>query len=240
MRLSEILQEDVSSEASLKNIDDILTVQLPGLYRGMKLMAEKYANNYTPKREDGVYEYDPEKFMKSLTFIMGSQKAKWYQDVFFKALKPALYNFSKSLPPVLRNRLSQSLSDMVISGSMKNVEGSLIQQLDNIALVTKNARLKSAVTTAKDAIREYNLHIEKMEPIAARNNAPIDSGYDDPAPPKERSSIGSQNASVESIISDVLSRIDKKQAGDIRNAIARSANKLQALQIELNRRGIKV
>lgn len=242
MRLFEILQEDTSSGASQKNIDDILTVQLPGLYRGLKIMAEKYATNYTPKRdEDGVFRYDPDKFTKSLKFVMGSQKARWYQDVFFKALKPALYNYSKSIPPDLRNRLVQALSDTVVGGSMSDVESIIIPLLGRIALSTKNAVLNSAVSTAQDSVSEYYKFLDKAETIASKANASVDSGYSEPtSEPDKKSSIGSQNATIESIIADVLSRIDKKQSGEIRNAISKSGNKLAALQNELTKRGIKV
>lgn len=55
---------------------------------------------------------------------------------------------------------------------------------------------------------------------------------------KVPSATGSQMSKVEEIVADILRKIPGKEAGVIRNAIARSANKLVALQQELAKRGI--
>jgi hypothetical protein len=65
---------------------------------------------------------------------------------------------------------------------------------------------------------------------------------DVPAPtsaPKDNV-VGRQNAAAEDMVNQILRSIDKKAAGEIRNAIAREPNKLQALQRELAKRNIKV
>jgi len=65
---------------------------------------------------------------------------------------------------------------------------------------------------------------------------------DIPAPaalPKDNV-VGRQNAAAEDMVNQILRSIDKKAAGEIRNAIAREPNKLQALQRELTKRNIKI
>ena len=52
--------------------------------------------------------------------------------------------------------------------------------------------------------------------------------------------LGQQSAAVDGIINDTLRALPAKLAGDIRNATSRSGNKLMALQVELNKRGIKL
>lgn len=240
MRICEIIVEDVSSQASLKNIVDSLTTEIPSLYRRISMMAEKFAKTYTPKRENGVYkEYDPRDFYRSASFLTNSQKGSWYKDSFFKTMKPALNNFSKSLPGNLRKELDSLLSDMTINGSFNVIEGEMFPLLGKIANLTKNDKLKSAVDTAMRARDAYNASLDRAETIAADVNSDINSGYSDNSPKdKDKSSIGSQNAAVDAIINDVLNRVDKKVAGEIRNAIAKSGNKLMALQHELKRRDI--
>jgi hypothetical protein len=56
------------------------------------------------------------------------------------------------------------------------------------------------------------------------------------APP---SATGHQQQQVDKIVNDVLKSLPSSIAGDIRNAIARSPNKLLALQQELKDRNIK-
>lgn len=240
MRLYEILTEDVSPAASLKNIVDILSTELPGLYRTLGIMAEKYAKTYTPKRENGVYrDYSPEDFYKSVSFIMNGRRGAWYKDVFFNNMKSALYNFSKSLPGNLRSEMNSLLSDATVNGSFKVIEQDIIPLLNKIAISTKNDKLKSAVNTVTQSMKDYGAALSKAETIAADVNADVNSGYNEPKA-KEKGSIGGQNAAVDAIIADVLSRIDKKAAGEIRNAIAKSDNKLMALQQELRRRDINL
>ena len=57
---------------------------------------------------------------------------------------------------------------------------------------------------------------------------------------QQKATVGSQMSQVEQIVSNVLASLPPKVAGEIRNAISRSGNKLQALQQELTKRGIKM
>lgn len=173
-------------------------------------MVEKFAKTYTPKKEDGVYrEYDANDFYKSANFLTNGQKGAWYKDSFFKTMKPALANFSKSLPGNLRKELDTILSNMITNGSFSSIEGEIFPILNKIANVTKNDRLKSAVDTAIRARDAHRASLDRAESIAADANADVNSGYRDNSP-KDKSSIGGQNAAVEAIINDVLSRVDRK------------------------------
>jgi hypothetical protein len=81
------------------------------------------------------------------------------------------------------------------------------------------------------------------EDFLSRVESEVNDEADDvPAPaalPKDNV-VGRQNAAAEDIVNQILRSIDKKAAGEIRNAIAREPNKLQALQRELTKRNIKV
>lgn len=220
MKLSEILYEDTSAAASVKNIVDIITTQIPDLYRKLSRMAENYAKNHG--------EID-----NGFNLVAGGQKAQWYNDVFFKNLKPALYNLEKGLPYKIRIELHNFLSNTTGVGSFRDIQEQLPDILNNIGVVIKNDKLVSAAKTFKATIHQHELLIEKLN-TEDEDDVPMQKA------PKQPNVIGQQNASVETIINDVLGRIDKKHAGDIRNIVSKSSNKLATLQQELNKRGIRL
>ena len=217
MKLEQILTEDVSVDASIKNITDILTTQLPLLYSKLESMAEKYYEN---KGELG----------RGFNFIAGGQKSQWYQSVYIPALRPSLYNLSRH---VKSSELSQYLSDSVGNNSFGGIESALIPILHNIASSKKIKILLNGVNAAIQARQKYYNLIDKLE------SSDIDDEPEEIKTPKTNS-IGQQNIAVNDIIDDVLSRLNRNVAGEIRNSISRKDNKLQALQQELNRRGIRM
>ena len=231
MRIREFLTEDISPQEALKNIADILTVQYPALYEQLKMLAENAAKKYDPASGNP--------FSKVVNFITGSQKSKWYNDVFFKHMKPSLYRLAKSVPRNVKDDLTFFLNNNINDGSFKQIETDLLPTLKNVANEINNPKLKSAVQTAMSAMQAYYAFLKKMEIVAVGDYYNDDSS---PVEPKNRepSIISKQNTEVENIINDVLGRIDKRQAGEIRNVIAKSSNKLMALNQELSKRGIKV
>ena len=86
-------------------------------------------------------------------------------------------------------------------------------------------------------MQEYSF-VEKVTIEADRYGADPYSNSQEKQKPENV--ISKQNAEVEKIINDTLGRIDRHQAGEIRNILSRSANKLATLQQELNRRGIRL
>lgn len=220
MRLYEILKEDISVGESIKNIIDILTTELPMLYRTLGRMAENYHDNH------GTID-------KGFRFISGGQKSKWYHDVFFKSLKPSLYKLHKSVTPQVGAGLEDFLNSSIGEGSFGAIEDTLLNILGKVAGLIKNKQLGAAVETAKTAVNRYHDLVSRL-----KNS----DNEDEPAAqkPKQSNAVSKQNSSVEGIINDALSRVDKKQAGEIRNIVAKSANKLQTLQAEFTKRGIKL
>lgn len=214
MRLYEFINEDVSKTSSLKHIIDVLTVQLPPLYSKLTTMAE---NMYYNKGS-----------LTGFNFIAGGQTANWFNTVFFDNMKPSLYNFAKHLPL----KLAEQLRSVAGTSSFAGVEG-VIHVLDKIAKETRNTELHRATNTALSSIDKYqrdcrSIAAGDLEDEVAPVKAPKDT------------TASSQNVAADSVVNDVLSRIDKNQAGEIRNAIAKSSNKLQALMAELTKRGIEV
>ena len=234
-RLQELLNEDTSGSDALKNIIDVMTVQFPGLYERMKVIAEKSAKAYDPADHERGRT-----FRQVINFVLSGQRAAWYKDVFFNYLKPSLYTLSKTLPKHLRADLVEFLSTDTVEQKFGAIETVLIPVLHDIALATKNSKLKVAIDSAHEIVTEFRTFLSKLEKVAYGDYTHGDARK----PVKDKESqpnvIAQQNANVEAIINDVLGRIDKRQAGDIRTVIARSANKLATLQQELNKRGIRI
>lgn len=216
MRLYQILTEDVSKEASIKTITDVLSTELPELYRKLSKMAENY---YEGHGELG----------KGFRFISGGQKSQWYHETFTRHLRPSLYNLSKVAGS---DALRRYLSDSVGQASFSSIENTLLGILKDIAEKNKISVLHKGVMAA---IHARDAYLDKLGDIEASGD-----DYDEPKvkEPKQPNAVGQQNAAVENIINDVLSRIDRRTAGEIRQAISRSGNKLQALQQELARRNL--
>jgi hypothetical protein len=228
MRLFEFteLRENVSFESSIKIVVDILTTELPELYRRLGKMAENYSSNHG--------EID-----KGFNFIAGGIKSTWYNDVVIKSLRPSLYNLLKHTPKQHRHLLDVFLNATIGQGSMSSIEHSLIPALGKLGVALKSQKLQQASSAAKNSVNNFYNLIERLnnEYYNSDVDGDIDSENDVPAEPNV---IGQQNIAVDGIINDVLSRIDRRVAGEIRNAIARSDNKLAALQQELRRRGINL
>jgi len=214
------LSEDISMEASLKNIVDIMSTELPDLYRKLGAMAENFAKNH------GEIDH-------RFNFISGGPKSQWFNNVFLKALKPALYNLARNIPKHLRSDLSDFLNDTIGEGKFSDIERRLIPLLGTLGAALKNKQLSSAAHAAKLAVKDFHHLVAKI-------NAEQDD-YDEPeTTPAAPNPVAQQNAEVDRIINDTLSRIDRRQAGEIRNIISRQDNKLHALQQELTRRGITI
>jgi hypothetical protein len=216
------LFEDISTNASVKVIADILTTELPSLYRRLSSLAENFARNHG-------------ELGKGFNFVSGGPKSEWYKTVFFTNFRPALYTYAKSLPPQHRKLLDSFLSQTVGTGSFNSVQDYLIDFLHNVGNATGNKKIEAAALAAKHARDAYEKLCNKLD-----SGDPEDSGFGEPPAPKTPSAIGGQNATADALVSSVLAGLDRQVAGEIRTAIARSDNKIQALQAELRRRGIQL
>jgi hypothetical protein len=93
---------------------------------------------------------------------------------------------------------------------------------------------------AAEWFRKHKDYEDYLGRVEAEVNDEDDDDFT-PAPKQPKDNVvGRQNAAAEDMVNQILRSIDKKAAGEIRNAIAREPNKLQALQRELNKRNIKV
>jgi len=221
MRLSEVIEEineDVSASESIKHIVDIFTTEFPQLYRQLSGMAENYVTN------NGEVN-------KGLNFVLGGVKSKWYNEIFFSHLKPSLYNLLKSLPLNVKSELRTFLDT---SSSFNSIESNLIGILGNIARLTNNKPLENAVNTAHNTIDNFRKLINRL------NASTVDSETNEVPVLKKQDPAIQRNIEINDIVNHVLSQIDRRHAGEIRNIVARSSNKLGVLRRELAARGIHI
>jgi hypothetical protein len=166
-----------------------------------------------------------------------STGAKWTEKFYKDKLKNELYDLVKYRPGDTAD-LKDFLRGVEIDGeletkrSFSNISNNLPQILADLGHKLQEPQLiKNALRWVKN-LKDYHAYLASLEE---------DDEDDYPAPAPAKSTLpGQQNAQVEQLVNDMLSKLPKNVAGDIRNAIARSPNKLQALQQELTRRNIAI
>jgi hypothetical protein len=223
----ESLEEDISVESSIRSI--VATADSIGkVYRDLKDMAETWVDNY------GGIRVEINKKVKDFRFIAGGVGARWYNTYFWNKMESSLHSLFKKDQRAgdlkkffnLEKNENGHLSFSAISKSLPEI---LIQvgkqmnkkDLENFGRYWVNLR------------KDYENFLHQIDAEANSQHRP---------PPAEKNNtIGQQNAEVEKIINDVLQRLNNKSlAGEIRFAIRRDGNKLQALQRELSTRGINL
>lgn len=171
--------------------------------------------------------------------IIGGAKSQWFQTFYVNRLDKELHHLveyrpkhTKGLREFLRTR-PRRFSDIEkqLPPILIEVGGSLGQD--------------KLVTNAKKWIESREKLNSLMASLKSQEDTDTDTANTDSQEvpqkkSKEKNDIpGKQNSQVEELVNSILNDLPKKQASEIRHAIARSDNKLQALAVEMNKRGIK-
>jgi hypothetical protein len=161
---------------------------------------------------------------------------RWVQSMYVGRLQNELYDLCRynSRRTV---ELKQFLRGVETDGEIeiKRSFGNIANELPRI--LAKLGQYLNAPQLTKNANRWMQNKTAYEEYIA---NLELEDDYDEPVVKPEKSKMpGQQNAQAEQIVNDILSKLPKNVAGDIRNAIARAPNKLQALHQELSKRKIQ-
>jgi len=190
----------------------------------MKFQAKKYMENHG--------ELD-----RGFRMVAAGIGGRWVQSMYVGRLQNELYDLCK-YNTRRTVELQQFLRGVEADGEleMKRSFGNIANELPRI--LAKLGQHLNAPQLTKNANRWMQNKAAYEEYIA---NLELEDEYDEPVVAKspKNPAIGQQRSQVEDIVNDVLSKLPKKIAGDIRNAIARSPNKLQALQAELKKYGQK-
>jgi hypothetical protein len=220
--VEQTLEEGTSIESTLRAIINDIGEPITSVYDAMKFQAKKYVDNHG--------ELD-----RGFRMVAAGIGGRWVQNMYVGRLQNELYDLCRyntrrtvELQEFLRGveidgELEMKRSFGNIANNLPRILAKLGQHLDAPQL-TKNA---NRWMQNKAAYEEYIVNLE------------AEDDYEEPASVKAPKSnvIGQQNAQVDQIVNSVLSKLPKRIQGDIRNAIARAPNKLQALQAELQKRG---
>jgi hypothetical protein len=221
--IEESLDEAISPEEAVRSIvstaDSITT-----LYGDLKTMAEKWV--YNNGTLNGFHRN-----------AAGVGK-RWYDKFFWNNMDNDLRLLMAKNPKAagkLRDFFDIKRDDKG-HVSFTTIGRSLPRILNHVGEQMNNKDLKRF---AAEWFRKHKDYEDYLGRVEAEVNDDEDDSAPAPKQPKDNV-VGRQNAAAEDMVNQILRTIDKKAAGEIRNAIAREPNKLQALQRELAKRNIKV
>lgn len=236
MIFSEILNEDgISYETTLRSIISSLGSPTSNLYVQFKISAENYyASSYDPEGRD------------AWPGIKSMLSNRWKEDVWKDSLLGDLQNLCK-----FKSIQCQELKDYISAlnaeqyrenTKFKNLEANLPGILMRVAKRLKEKRLFEIAKKWRERIKEFEEYQENLKEKANEYTDDYGRRTSSLQPePKPRDDLsGKQASTAEDIVNNVLKQLPKKIAGEVRNAIARSPNKLMALQKELSDRNISI
>jgi hypothetical protein len=217
------LAEGTSIESTLRAVINDIGEPITSVYDAMKFQAKKYVDNHG--------ELD-----RGFRMVAAGIGGRWVQNMYVGRLQNELYDLCR-YNTRRTVELKEFLRGVEIDGEleMKRSFGSIANNLPRI--LAKLGQHLDAPQLTKNANRWMQNKAAYEEYIA--NLEAEDDDYEEPASAKAPKSnvIGQQNVQVDQIVNSVLSKLPSRIQGDIRDAIARAPNKLQALQAELQKRG---
>ena len=215
--------EGTSIESTLRAVINDIGEPITAVYDTMKFQAKKYMENHG-------------ELGRGFRMVAAGVGGRWVQSMYVGRLQNELYDLCRynSRRTV---ELKQFLRGVETDGEIeiKRSFGNIANELPRI--LAKLGQYLNAPQLTKNANRWMQNKTAYEEYIA---NLELEDDYDEPVVKPEKSKMpGQQNAQAEQIVNDILSKLPKNVAGDIRNAIARAPNKLQALHQELSKRKIQ-
>lgn len=216
------INENITTDSAIKNIVAINDT-IGKVYRDLKSMAQNWFENYGN--------------IKGFQRNAGGVGKRWYDSFYFNKMDRDLRTIYMQNPRKAAELAEFFNIEKDRRGhlSFKDIGQNLPQIL---AKVGKNLGREDLENFGKNWQAVY----DNFQVFIADLEASSDSDEDEdlPVEPPRDNYIGRQNVAVEEIVNRVLNSLNKKVAGEIRNAIARDPNKLQALQRELARRNINL
>lgn len=224
------MEESISLNTTVKAITNDIGEPITSLYATLKKMAKQY--------------YDNNGDLKRFGLVAAGVGSRWFQQYYVNKMQTDLYDLTRQSPKYA-GELKEFLRGKMVKDNlvMPNSFSEINKELPNI-LARMGTRMgaESLANNAKlwaHNKQDYEDFIEKL--VSGKND---DDGYatsgsqSAQTKPNKDALLGQQRSHAEEIVNDVLRKLPSSVAGDIRNAIARAPNKLQALQQELQRRKI--
>lgn len=208
-------------------LDTTIDALVTDTLRSSSDMFKQFHNIAITMSEKADDDFNPDK----LHFICASRGMIWFHEHYFNNIQKELFDLIKFLPhktPGIREFLQIPQEEFK---DFNFVITKLAKAFIQTGAVARIPKLSQAGEKILAMHAGFKTTINKLITNLNADNKP---------PKSKKSSVSStQNAQIETIINQVLQSLPKSVAGDLRNAIAKSPNKLAALQQELNKRNIK-
>lgn len=228
MRLYEILTEGADIRSTIMSITDEIGTPIADLYERL---------SHAMKRAADMNGLDSHGRIVGQGLIIGGEGSRWAENHYIPKLEKELYALAK------QTKAAEPLRQYLVNNTKKNFTN-LATNLPPILMgIAKKINAKSLYDNAEQWQKmriEFEQYVTELAQDADEYG---ETGYDDSAPRPEKgpNPIAGQNVAAETIINDVLNKPEvRRHAGEIRNILARSDNKLATLQQELSRRGIRL
>lgn len=223
-RFSSFLIEGPSLETTIRAIVSDANDPVTRVYEVLKPMASRFFADHNTLRGFGIPS--------------GGVGRRWYDAHYFNSMGKELYHLVQFAPKET-TALKQFLSNLpnkfnVISADLPEALISAGTNLHNPELTQVGRKWQRERTAYQQFLRDLT---GKSNP-EGRSRVEVDPDWVEPE--DEFATKSQQSATANDLVSRVLDDLPSNVAGDIRNAIARSPNKIQALQHELDKRGIKL
>lgn len=177
--------------------------------------------------------YDSKGDLKGFKLLAAGVGSKWYNTFYFNRLGKELRHLTQQISTKYTTQLIDFLS--ATPSKFREIDSDLPEILEKIGRSINNNNLENAAKSWINSRNKYYAYLDKLESESEDDDTPITPQQSNKSP-----TLGQQSSQVDKIVTDILNKVPRNVAGDIRNSISRSPNKLKALQDELTRRGINV
>lgn len=243
MRISEIISEAFSLENTMSAVAADIGNNVTNTFDDLKKSASAWLGTHDDLRGWG--------------FISGGIETRsWWDKVWSPLSNPKkggktvtglqgeLYDLSKQAGRsgrILSNLLSDMITDrgnfMRLSRRLPPILVAIGEAHGHDLLVSRAKKWSRDLSEFEKWLADVEAYRPKtQEKSAAKAPASVPDAKKSAQP----SLVPGQNAAAEKIVNDVLRMLPSGIAGDIRQAIAKSSNKIKALQDELAKRGLQV
>ncbi len=217
------LSENVSEQSAIRSI--VATGEsIKKVFIDLKAMAKKWVEDRGE--------------LKGFHFIAGGRGKRWYDTFYWNKMETDLQTLLQKNPRAAAplKEFFDLPKDEKGHISFIKMSRSLPELLVEVGKNLENQDLKRFGRSWYENNQDFEEYLDRVE-------SEVNAG-DNVIPADEKKSrdniLGQQSAAAEDLVSQVLNSLDRRVAGEIRNAIARSPNKILALQKELAKRNIKI
>lgn len=180
---------------------------------------------------------------KAIKMQFGSSLSRWFNAYYLREVEPALRNLGTPEAKTVLDSIvihgnnttraenrTASNNFWILASEMINELRGLGPSLDN-ALANLRASYKTAKSQLDAAVQASRVNSDESdETILRRKEQELNKDY--------KQTIGKQMNQADQMAQQIINSLPDNIRADVRRAIARSDNKLQALMSELHRRGI--